>query len=152
MKICRLRLWIELLKNAYYTKHSGYKHLETLPNIDINIKEGSSIVSRYKFDADLSKSLKGIKYTFDDYKRFVLEYKNAATKDQKRGLESVIEKIEGNFRTHIFFHSEEAKNSRKLKDELLNITNQLTLFKQGDKATKVIQERKKVLKMSCLLY
>ena len=33
--ICRLRLWIELLKNAYYRVDGN---LETLPNIDINIK------------------------------------------------------------------------------------------------------------------
>ena len=35
VKICRLRLWIELLKNAYYKNAT---ELETLPNIDINIK------------------------------------------------------------------------------------------------------------------
>src|SRR5690606_34864295 len=39
VKICRLRLWIELLKNAYYTTPTT---LETLPNIDINIKNGNS--------------------------------------------------------------------------------------------------------------
>ncbi|OBQ31606.1 MAG: hypothetical protein AN487_23905, partial [Anabaena sp. CRKS33] len=38
VKICRLRLWIELLKNAYYKTDSNYTQLETLPNIDINIK------------------------------------------------------------------------------------------------------------------
>lgn len=32
--ICQLRLWIELLKNAYYKNEV----METLPNIDINIK------------------------------------------------------------------------------------------------------------------
>ncbi|MBK9334825.1 MAG: hypothetical protein IPM96_21105 [Ignavibacteria bacterium] len=45
VKICRLRLWIELLKNAYYKPPAGAHHsreggisgdLETLPNIDIN--------------------------------------------------------------------------------------------------------------------
>ena len=38
VKICRLRFWIELLKNAYYTKN-GREHpdLQPLPNIDINI-------------------------------------------------------------------------------------------------------------------
>lgn len=45
--ICRLRLWIELLKNAYYTKESGHTELETLPNIDINIKCGNSLISRF---------------------------------------------------------------------------------------------------------
>ena len=43
--ICRLRLWIELLKNAYYRR--GTDELETLPNIDINIKCGNSLVSRF---------------------------------------------------------------------------------------------------------
>ena len=41
--ICRLRLWIELLKNAYY--ENG--RLQTLPNIDLNIKCGNSLLSKY---------------------------------------------------------------------------------------------------------
>ena len=49
VKICRLRLWIELLKNAYYKNST---ELETLPNIDINIKCGNSLVSRFAMDAD----------------------------------------------------------------------------------------------------
>ena len=40
VKICRLRLWIELLKNAYYKNAT---ELETLPNIDINIKCGNEL-------------------------------------------------------------------------------------------------------------
>ena len=53
VKICRLRLWIELLKNAYYKNET---ELETLPNIDINIKCGNSLISRFDLDADLSKA------------------------------------------------------------------------------------------------
>ena len=55
VKICRLRLWIELLKNAYYKNGT---ELETLPNIDINIKCGNSLVSRFSIDSDLSEALK----------------------------------------------------------------------------------------------
>lgn len=43
--ICRLRLWIELLKNAYYNED---KRLQTLPNIDINIKCGDSLIQKYR--------------------------------------------------------------------------------------------------------
>lgn len=54
--IAQLRLWIELLKSTYYTDiesnsttqgklDSATHHLETLPNIDINIKEGNSLLS-----------------------------------------------------------------------------------------------------------
>ncbi|WP_449587082.1 DNA methyltransferase [Niabella ginsengisoli] len=57
VKICRLRLWIELLKNAYYKNAT---ELETLPNIDINIKCGNSLVSRFALDADLKQALKKV--------------------------------------------------------------------------------------------
>lgn len=45
--ICRLRLWIELLKNSYYNETGN---LVTLPNIDINIKVGDSLLHKYDFD------------------------------------------------------------------------------------------------------
>ncbi|MBK6996280.1 MAG: hypothetical protein IPH31_15630 [Lewinellaceae bacterium] len=55
--ICRLRLWVELLKHAYFTAESKYQRLETLPNIDINIKSGNSLVSRFALDEDLKQAL-----------------------------------------------------------------------------------------------
>lgn len=84
--ICRLRLWIELLKNAYY-KEAAYTELETLPNIDINIKCGNSLLSRFPLDADLTKALKSIKYDIKAYRGFVNEYKNEKSRDVKRGLQ-----------------------------------------------------------------
>ncbi|NCB40536.1 MAG: class I SAM-dependent DNA methyltransferase, partial [Erysipelotrichia bacterium] len=65
VKICRLRLWIELLKNAYYKNAT---ELETLPNIDINIKCGNSLVSRFALDADLKQALKSSRWTIDSYR------------------------------------------------------------------------------------
>jgi adenine-specific DNA-methyltransferase len=49
VKICRLRLWVELLKNTYYKNKT---ELETLPNIDINIKCGNSLISRFELDIE----------------------------------------------------------------------------------------------------
>ncbi len=51
--IARLRLWIELLKNAYYLNFSKdidskIHKLQTLPNIDINIKCGNSLISHFE--------------------------------------------------------------------------------------------------------
>ncbi|WP_301193588.1 type IIG restriction enzyme/methyltransferase, partial [Helicobacter japonicus] len=45
-EITKLRLWIELLKYSYY-KDIQNKRLETLPNIDINIKCGNSLISHF---------------------------------------------------------------------------------------------------------
>jgi adenine-specific DNA-methyltransferase len=71
VNICRLRLWIELLKNAYY-KEDG--QLDTLPNIDINIKCGNSLISRFGLSDDLAS--KTIKTEIKDYKQQVAQYKN----------------------------------------------------------------------------
>ena len=79
VKICRLRLWIELLKNAYYktdVTSSGVEMLETLPNIDINIKCGNSLIARFGLDADLKEALKKSKLKIEDYKRAVDQYRN----------------------------------------------------------------------------
>jgi adenine-specific DNA-methyltransferase len=83
VKICRLRLWIELLKNAYY-KAPDFAELETLPNIDINIKCGNSLISRYALDADIKKALKASKWSIDSYRTAVMSYRNAKSKDEKR--------------------------------------------------------------------
>lgn len=48
VQICRLRLWIELLKNAYYTPESNFKELRTLPNIEYKVVEGNSLLPVYK--------------------------------------------------------------------------------------------------------
>ncbi|MCW4014977.1 MAG: type II restriction endonuclease, partial [Candidatus Bathyarchaeota archaeon] len=90
VKICRLRLWIELLKNAYYKTNT---ELETLPNIDINIKCGNSLVSRFDIDADLKQSLKKSKWTIDTYRIAVDTYRNAESKEQKREMEQLIADI-----------------------------------------------------------
>jgi hypothetical protein len=96
VKICRLRLWIELLKNAYYTEASGYTELETLPNIDINIKCGNSLISRFELDIDLKAELSKLKYTVKDYQEAVNKYKNAVAKKEKEGLDNLIKAIKSN--------------------------------------------------------
>ncbi|MGN6267125.1 MAG: DUF7149 domain-containing protein [Ginsengibacter sp.] len=104
VKICRLRLWIELLKNAYYKASpnpSKGGELETLPNIDINIKCGNSLVSRFAIDADLKQALKKSKWSIDSYKVAVDAYRNAESKEEKREMEKLIEDIKNNFSTEI---------------------------------------------------
>ena len=120
VKICRLRLWIELLKNAYYKSDvtsSGIEMLETLPNIDINIKCGNSLISRFGLDADLKNALKKSKLKIEDYKNAVDQYHNAESKEQKRDMEQLIAEIKTNFRTEINQNGKEIKELLKLKYE-----------------------------------
>ncbi len=114
--ICRLRLWIELLKNAYYTAPE-YLTLETLPNIDINIKCGNSLISRFSLDSDLSKALKSIKYDIKAYRGFVNDYKNEKNREVKRGLQQIIDKIKTDFKTEINKNSKEYRKLQTLQYE-----------------------------------
>lgn len=97
VKICRLRLWIELLKNAYYNKDQV---LQTLPNIDINIKCGNSLISRFGLDDDLKTAFKSKEnpYSLRDYKNAVKEYKRTNDKARKREIQTIIDTIKGAFK------------------------------------------------------
>ncbi len=147
VKICRLRLWIELLKNAYYTADSKYAELETLPNIDINIKQGNSLISRFALDADLSKALKSIKYSIDDYRAFVNNYKNATDKDEKRGFEKLINQIKSDFRTEIDKNDPKVLRKNKLGGDLFNLLNQAKVFEPTEKEKKETEKKKEKLEV-----
>jgi len=118
VNITRLRLWIELLKNAYYIPASDYKELQTLPNIDINIKCGNSLLYRFPLDTDLSKILKSIKYDVNFFKSCVQNYKNAENKELKKGYEKSIEQIKGEFKIQIRRLDPRQTKLNGLKDEL----------------------------------
>ncbi|OXT15214.1 restriction endonuclease [Bacillus sp. OG2] len=132
VNICRLRLWIELLKNAYYKSDD---ELETLPNIDINIKSGNSLVSRYPLNAPISKITKKTKskYTIADYINTISSYRNATNKDEKRKMGEMIELIKNNFETQLSSNDIRKRNLRKLERELFLLENQLELFERTKK-------------------
>ena len=105
--ICRLRLWIELLKNAYYTKESDFTQLETLPNIDINIKCGNSLVSKFPVEIgttvikrESSDKMKDKEITelIKQYRDCVLSYKNLHDKKAKHDANDKIMELKNKFR------------------------------------------------------
>jgi hypothetical protein len=115
VKICRLRLWIELLKNAYYRKET---ELETLPNIDINIKCGNSLISRFGLDADLKEALKKSNKSISDYKNAVKTYHNASSKEEKKAMEEFILSVKQNFSSEIRLNDPRRTKRQKLASEL----------------------------------
>jgi hypothetical protein len=133
VKICRLRLWIELLKNAYYKP--GTNELETLPNIDINIKCGNSLISRYGLDTDLKQALKASKskWNITTYRNAVKVYRNASGKEEKRDMERLIADIKSNFRSEISKNDLKVIKLYKLKGELFNLTSQTAIFGMAPK-------------------
>lgn len=95
VEICRLRLWIELLKSAYYYRtETGERALQTLPNIDINIKCGNSLASNQPVCIGRKIMVReGMKRLVTEYKQNVKEYKNCHSKDVKRKLNQDIQDI-----------------------------------------------------------
>jgi adenine-specific DNA-methyltransferase len=207
VKICRLRLWIELLKNAYYKEDppqppllrgenslkvplfkgdlggSPYKEeppqppllrgenslkvplfkgdlggspglktrprgerLETLPNIDINIKCGNSLISRFALDSDLRQALRKSKCDIDSYTNAVQTYRNAESKEQKREMEGIISSIKGNFRTTLYGNDSKKTKLRNLEGERYNLENQMLLFQESTTDQKT--REKKITKLS----
>jgi hypothetical protein len=138
VKICRLRLWIELLKNTYYKNNT---ELETLPNIDINIKCGNSLVSRYAFDIDIKQALKSSKWTIDSYRSAVNTYRNAESKEQKREMLKLIADIKSDFRSEISNNDPKVKKLSILKGELLTLRTQESLFEMSKKEQAVWKKR-----------
>lgn len=121
VNICRLRLWIELLKNAYYTKESDYTELETLPNIDINIKVGNSLLHRFNLGQDISEILRKSGISISAYRKAVSDYKNAHSKEEKHDLEDYLRQIKGNLRTQIGLKDPKVVSLNKLNADLDNL-------------------------------
>ena len=87
--ICQLRLWIELLKNAYY---NGEK-LVTLPNIDINIKQGDSLLHNLSLDFDITPILLKNNVSINTYKKVNTNYKTAE-KSRRREYDHILKNIQ----------------------------------------------------------
>nr|WP_181127800.1 TaqI-like C-terminal specificity domain-containing protein [Parapedobacter indicus] len=127
-KICRLRLWIELLKNAYYTYETGFSELETLPNIDINIKSGNSLLSKFSLSEDLSDVFKKQRFGVKDYQLAVASYKNTPNKDAKQGLLDFIAQIKQQFKETVSNRDPKRKKLSELRGKLTLAQNNYDLF------------------------
>lgn len=89
--ICQLRLWIELLKNAYYDGDE----LVTLPNIDINIKQGDSLLHNLPLNANITDTLKSHHVTISTYKEVNTNYKTA-NKQLRKEYNEILRNIQKN--------------------------------------------------------
>ncbi len=173
--ICQLRLWIELLKNAYYistdrsrisnentipsTDRSRISNentipstdrsrpvpteLQTLPNIDINIKTGNSLISKFAIKDNVFERISGFQKKLEEYKNWVHIYKNTNDKKTKAvlkqnlqlfkdefkladlrvtKLQNDLRKLNGEFydkyQTHQFFTSDLTEKELKAKEKL----------------------------------
>ncbi|AXL44465.1 restriction endonuclease [Campylobacter jejuni] len=101
-EITKLRLWIELLKHSFYQSFDdeNYHDLKTLPNIDINIKCGNSLVSYFETGKSLNH-YPNIKERMGKYKRIVKDYKEGFYTD-KSHINQEIKNLKISFKNFCF--------------------------------------------------
>ena len=136
--ICQLRLWIELLKNTYYIDNSN--DMEVLPNIDINIKTGNSLVSKYSVQvgkAIVQQGSKEQKENIKAYKLLVAEYKRTGDKNKKKEINLKLAEIKK--KLYSVVENVLVAETKEQKD----INKQLKKLEVLKKRAKTINEREK---------
>jgi adenine-specific DNA-methyltransferase len=145
VKICRLRLWIELLKNAYYRVGKAHE-LETLPNIDINIKCGNSLLSKFPLDVKIGSTLRKSNFDVKRYLQAVESYRHAKSKGEKWETEKVISRLKKDLQTEIGGNDPLLRRMNELEYKLNNLGGTAELF-ELTKAEKRGRERERKLLM-----
>lgn len=118
-EITKLRLWIELLKYSFYLFDSNGKNtntLETLPNIDINIKCGNSLISR--FDLQDSLNINNIEQEIQTYKNLVIDYKHNKDIATKQKIQESIKNLKEKFKISIKANKEQDKLRKGIEKHL----------------------------------
>ncbi|GAA8751374.1 class I SAM-dependent DNA methyltransferase [Helicobacter pylori] len=119
-EITKLRLWIELLKYSYYIFEEGKNTnaLETLPNIDINIKCGNSLIFNFPLNSKLTigqtlEFSKNLKAEIKEYKNSVMFYKEGLGEKAK-----ILQNIAKLKSLIINYFTEQHQAKRHLKESL----------------------------------
>ena len=128
VRICRLRLWIELLKHAYYKPESDFRELETLPNLDLNVKPGNSLLARYGLDADLSEVFKKNGFTLKEYRAAGHAYFGSRGREEKERLLNYLKQIKERFTTEIGNKDPKRVKLNLYRGQLYNLKNQGVFF------------------------
>jgi adenine-specific DNA-methyltransferase len=149
VQICRLRLWIELLKNAYYIAEGNKSkgELQTLPNIDINIKTGNSLISRFALTEDLKAVFKQTKYSVEKYKHSVHGYKESKSKAEKEQLQSYVNDLKEQFKSIVYQRDPIRKKIAELRGKAMVLENNVDLFGEKKKDQKELEAELKSLQM-----
>jgi len=85
VQIAKLRLWIELLKNAYYTEESGFTRMQTLPNLEFKIICADTLIPLFAEE----KQMTFIEPLLNSLKELMQEYYHTDDKKRKEEIRSL---------------------------------------------------------------
>jgi len=115
VQIAKLRLWIELLKNAYYTEESGFTRMQTLPNLEFKIICADTLIPLFRE----KKQRTFIEPLLDLLKKLMQEYYHTDDKKRKEEIRfSEYPKLMSSFRKIFVVAS---RRRKKENNELVSI-------------------------------
>lgn len=138
VNITRLRLWIELLKNSYYEEDGN---LRTMPNLEMNVKAGNSVVFKYALDHNLGDVTAHTDLTVTEFKELVQEYRNTDDKVAKSKIDKAIKDFKDQIINSILDKGERTK-LRNLHQQRNGLQDGMPLFETMDER----KRRKKQIK------
>lgn len=142
VNITRLRLWIELLKNSYYEVDGN---LRTMPNLEMNIKAGNSVVFKYGLDRNLGDVTAHTDLTVSEFKELVQKYRNTDNKEAKKNIEFAIKEFKDQIINRILDSGEYTK-IRNLYQQRNELQDAIPLFETKDQRAKRKQKIQKLNK------
>lgn len=155
ISICRLRLWIELLKNVYYrpnqagtdfqdgrkspnSKNPGLNSLHPFPNLDTNIKVGNSLVSRFGvgFRIDSLRNLavrERFLRQFGQYCMDAIRYRECWEKAEKETIRERISQFKALVHQVAMTDQKEYAEIKQLEIKLAELASTFDFFNQDDR-------------------
>lgn len=140
VNITRLRLWIELLKNSYYEEDGN---LRTMPNLEMNVKAGNSVVFKYALDRNLGDVTAHTNLTVTEFKELVQKYRNTDNKVAKSEINKSIKCFKNQIINGILDKGDRTK-LRNLNQQRNELQNGMLLFETKHEHAKREKQIKKL--------
>lgn len=134
--ICRLRLWLEVLKHTCWNDND----LLVLPLIECNVRCGDALVSRYSLQEDLRNVFKRIGYTPVEYKNLAVDCKKARTDEEKNELKELLNMIKKEIRQEVIWNNRNNEDLLKWQRELETLKAP-SLFEPDEAEAKVFKSK-----------
>jgi len=136
VSLSKLRLWSELLRHVCWTGHQ----MLSFPLIEGNLRCGDALVSRLSVQEDLKPVFKHTGYSVADYKKWVNDFKNAITKEDKKSTAHIIALIQQRLLLEMTLDDRSNKDLLKWQKELA-VLQSPGLFELDEAEVKAIKTK-----------
>lgn len=122
---CRLRLWLVLLRHAYYTAESGYDQLAPFPDALPNIRWGNAFLNRFALDSDIAEMLEHNAVRKGLYLSALRKFLRETEGNARREARLLVTDMQQKFKPEMKPHTADLQRLQLLQSELHEKSNPL---------------------------